>query len=63
MLGLLPDDSNSPEPPPAIVVCIICGESLDRTKTGWGALDGASLHMGCYRNHYPNGHHNTGQSV
>ena len=48
--------SGLPEPPSAIVLCFICGRPIDRTKAGWGALDGASLHMGCYRRQYPNGH-------
>ena len=41
-----------PEPSPAIVLCFICGQPIDRLKASWGAMNGESLHMDCYRRRY-----------
>ncbi len=49
--------------PPAIVLCFLCGEVVNRPEDGSAALDGQSLHMGCYHLEWPLGHRNTGQAV
>ena len=41
---------------PESVVCIFCGEPVERGTPGTAALAGADLHMDCYRKRYPRGH-------
>lgn len=38
------------------IVCIFCGEPVERGTPGTGALNGDDLHVQCYRRRYPNGH-------
>lgn len=41
---------------PVTVVCLFCGEPVERGTPGTGALVGKDLHMNCYRKKYPDGH-------
>ena len=47
---------------PEAVVCIFCGEPVERGTPDTGALAGDDLHMDCYRKRYPNGHIKTGKN-
>ena len=41
--------------------CVECGGFVDRTGVDWCALNGATMHRGCYIARWPDGHPHFGQ--
>ena len=50
------EGGNASSDSPAPVVCIFCGELVERGTPGTGALNGEDLHLDCYRDRLPGEH-------